>query len=157
MSMHTDLIEATHDFEDAVKDAEELLEQTHGSNLDPVMEALDRRLLTETGEIDASVFSCLRSDPVARIDLEERSAATGGQLAARMLCDVDEHLLVSLTAAAACGVGALVPVIATGLFTRVRPQTMAASSALAALIVVRGIEPFCRDMGWDVKLAPRAS
>ncbi len=150
-------IDAVHDFDDAIKDAEDLVAQTHGTNLDPVTEALDRRLLTDIGTINPTVFSCLRSDPVARIDLDELSAVTGQQLAARILCGMDEHLLLSITAAAKCGVGALVPVIATSFFTRVRPQTVAASSALAALIIVRGVEPFCHDMGWNVKVEPLAS
>jgi hypothetical protein len=131
----------------AVADAERLVAATRGTNLDPIIQALDRRLLADGDEISPPVLVHLRRDVTTALDLGSAGTASGRQLAARILCSDDDRVRVPLLAALDGGLPVLVPTIAVTVFGGMRPAALAMASALAALIAVRGLGPFCADMG----------
>jgi hypothetical protein len=131
----------------AVADAERLVAATRGTDLDPIIQALDRRLLADGDEISPPVLVHLRRDVTTALDLGSAGSASGRQLAARILCSDDDRVRVPLLAALDGGLPVLVPTIAVTVFGGMRPAALAMASALAALIAVRGLGPFCADMG----------
>lgn len=142
---------------EAVTDAEGLVAQARGINLDPILDALDARLRTKTGAIDPAAIAHLQPELRVCAEACDANHASAQQLAGRLLCRMDDRSLASVAAAADRGVAALVPVIATAAFTRMTERAWALSGALAALIAVQGIGTMCRRMGRELpaeRLAP---
>lgn len=131
----------------AVVDAERIITETRGTNLDPIIQVLDERLLGPDGAINETMVAHLRRDLVTSLGLSDTDVHSGQQLAAKLLCTEDDRIRAPILAAAGGGASALVPVIAATLFGAVNEPVLAIASPLAALIVVRGLGAFCEDMG----------
>jgi hypothetical protein len=144
------MIESSSELRVAIADAE-MLVRASGSNLNMIIQTLDQRLLTVEGDVEQEVASHIRPDIADVLDLQRTSWVSGQQLAARILCCWDDRIRVPLLLANEEGLNALVPVLAVTVFDALKPVTLSAAGALAALVVTRGLSGFCRDMGQDVE------
>lgn len=149
---HSAYIDRNPDLRAAVADAERLVEESRGTNLDPIIQALDRRLLDSDGEAGTPLVVHLRRDLVPSLDLAGAGGLSGRQVAARLLCGSDDRVRVPLLAAQDGGLAALVPTIAVTVFGGLRPAALEMASALAALVAVRGLGGFCADTGHPLEI-----
>lgn len=134
----------------AIADAEALLDQSRGVNLDPILDALDTRLRTGTGAIDARAIAHLRPELRGCADACDANHTSGRQLAGQLLCSMDDRSLASIAAATDRGVAGLVPAIGKAMFTRMTDRTWHLCGALAALIAVQGLGTMCGPMGREL-------
>jgi hypothetical protein len=131
----------------AVADAERLVTASRGTNLDPIIQALDQRLLAHDGDATPPVLVHLRRDLTTTLGLVAADVRSGQQVTAAIFCRGDDRVVVPLLAALDGGPPALVPTIAVTVFGGLRSPALSMASVLAALVTVRGLSGFCRDMG----------
>jgi hypothetical protein len=143
----TDLLGHTPDLGTAVADAAGLVVASGGTDLDPILRALDRRLLAQDGEGMPPLVVHLRRDLMTVLDLSTASDLSARQVAARVLCSGDDRIRVPLLAAQVGGLTALVPTIAVTLFGGLRPMALEMASPLAALVHVNGLGGCCTMLG----------